>query len=68
MGQTRKWVLLSIYEQWALFFLHLTMCLRPHICFIEVHRGFIWFIEEEVEVQRGSVMLQIAAKLGSNLA
>lgn len=29
---------------------------------------FLWFIEEEVEVQRGSVMLQIAAKLGSNLA
>lgn len=29
---------------------------------------FLWFIEEEAEVQRGSVILQIAAKLGSNLA
>lgn len=61
MGQTRKWVLLSIYEQWALFFFTLNYV-------VEATHLFLWFREEEVEVQRGSVKLQIAAKLGSNLA
>lgn len=62
MGQTRKWVLLSIYEHWALYFFF-----TLNYVFEATHL-FLWFIEEEAEVQRGSVILQIAAKLGSNLA